>query len=275
MLEHLVFKGTQNRSAKEIASALESLGGSLDAYTAREHTCFQARVLDEHLDEAADVLADIVFRPALRSDDLNLERKVVLEEIAMVEDSPDDIVFELHNEALWGGASVRLLDPRHARVRREPCSVDAVRALHAAGLSPVADRRGGERQHRARRPCSPRCERTGWHDIARGDDTRLSRAAARGGAGARPAHRARFAADAPRVRFVDRLARGSAPLSADADRHAARRRHELAAVPAHSRGTRPRVLGLHVPELPRARGHARRVRRHRARDRGAGDRRGA
>ncbi|MFI5243622.1 MAG: M16 family metallopeptidase, partial [Gemmatimonadales bacterium] len=65
LLEHLVFKGTERRSAHEIASSLESLGGSLDAYTAREHTCFQARVLDDHLPQAADVLADLVFRPLL------------------------------------------------------------------------------------------------------------------------------------------------------------------------------------------------------------------
>jgi predicted Zn-dependent peptidase len=102
LLEHMVFKGTARRSAREIALSLESLGGSLDAYTSREHTVFQGRVLDEHLREAADVIADLVFRPALRQDDLNLERKVVLEEIAMVEDTPDDLVFELHNAALWG-----------------------------------------------------------------------------------------------------------------------------------------------------------------------------
>src|SRR4051794_13309357 len=64
MLEHMVFKGTHNRSAKDIALALEVLGGSLDAYTAREHTSFQARVLDEHLPQAADVIADLIFRPA-------------------------------------------------------------------------------------------------------------------------------------------------------------------------------------------------------------------
>ena len=64
--EHLVFKGTEQRSAHQIASSLESLGGSLDAYTAREHTCFQARILDEHLGEATDVLADLIFRPSLR-----------------------------------------------------------------------------------------------------------------------------------------------------------------------------------------------------------------
>lgn len=102
LLEHMVFKGTPTRSAKDIALSLEALGGSLDAYTSREHTVFQARVLDEHLREAADVIADIVFRPTLKAPDLTLERKVVLEEIGMVEDTPDDLVFELHNSALWG-----------------------------------------------------------------------------------------------------------------------------------------------------------------------------
>jgi predicted Zn-dependent peptidase len=102
LLEHMVFKGTRHRSAREIALSLESLGGSLDAFTAREHTSFQARVLDEHLGAAAGVLYDLIFDPTLREADLELERKVVLEEIAMVEDTPDDIVFELHNAQLWG-----------------------------------------------------------------------------------------------------------------------------------------------------------------------------
>jgi predicted Zn-dependent peptidase len=102
LLEHMVFKGTERRSAREIARALESVGGSLDAYTSREHTAYQARVLDEHLPLAADVIGDLVFHPVLRDEDLALERRVVLEEIAMVEDTPDDLVFELHNETLWG-----------------------------------------------------------------------------------------------------------------------------------------------------------------------------
>ena len=101
LLEHMVFKGTERRSAREIAMALESLGGSLDAYTSREHTSFQARVLDEHVAEALDVLADLVLSPALRDGDLELEREVVLEEIATVEDTPDDLVFELHGQQLW------------------------------------------------------------------------------------------------------------------------------------------------------------------------------
>src|SRR5215467_11902642 len=69
LLEHMVFKGTERRTAHEIALSLEALGGSLDAYTSREHTVYQGRVLDEHLAEAADVIADIVFRPALRASD--------------------------------------------------------------------------------------------------------------------------------------------------------------------------------------------------------------
>ncbi|HVD61220.1 MAG TPA: pitrilysin family protein, partial [Gemmatimonadaceae bacterium] len=102
LLEHMVFKGTESRSAKDIAVALESVGGSLDAYTSREHTAYQARVLDEHVAIAADVLADLIFRPSLRATDLELERKVVLEEISTVEDTPDDLVFELHGARLWG-----------------------------------------------------------------------------------------------------------------------------------------------------------------------------
>lgn len=102
LLEHMVFKGTGRRNARDIALVLERLGGSLDAYTTREHTCFSARVLDEHLDTAIDVLADLVLNPLLRAEDLDLEREVVLEEISTVEDTPDDLIFDLHATALWG-----------------------------------------------------------------------------------------------------------------------------------------------------------------------------
>jgi predicted Zn-dependent peptidase len=135
LLEHMVFKGSECRSAKEIALALESLGGSLDAYTGREHTSYQARVLDEHLPQAADVIFDLMFRPALRQADLDLERGVVLEELSMVEDTPDDIVFELHGEALWGehpfGYSI-LGTPDTVRA----LGVDDLRELHARAYCP-------------------------------------------------------------------------------------------------------------------------------------------
>ncbi|HUG41444.1 MAG TPA: pitrilysin family protein [Longimicrobiales bacterium] len=101
LLEHMVFKGTGGRSARDIAVVLERLGGSLDAYTSREHTSYQARVLDADLDTALEVVTDLVADPLLRDEDLELEREVVLEEISTVEDTPDDMVFELHTEALW------------------------------------------------------------------------------------------------------------------------------------------------------------------------------
>ena len=101
LLEHMVFKGTERRTAREIALALEVRGGSLDAYTSRDTTAFQARVVDADLPRAVDVLTDLVRRPALRQADLDLERNVILEEINTVLDTPDDLVFDLSSEALW------------------------------------------------------------------------------------------------------------------------------------------------------------------------------
>jgi len=136
LLEHMVFKGTESRSAREIALSLERLGGSLDAYTSREHTAYQARVLDEHVGIAADVLADLVFRPTLRYADLVLERKVIIEEIGMVEDTPDDLVFELHNAALWGahpyGYSIL-----GSRETISALGVRDLRALHGRAYHPA------------------------------------------------------------------------------------------------------------------------------------------
>ena len=135
LLEHMVFKGTERRSTREIALALESVGGVLDAYTSREHTVYQARCLDEHLERAADVVHDIVFRPALREGDLDLERKVVLDEIALVDDTPDDLVFELHNAALWGDHpyGYSILGTRETVTA---LGVADLRHLHAVGYRP-------------------------------------------------------------------------------------------------------------------------------------------
>src|SRR5213596_4271022 len=101
LLEHMVFKGTERRTAQQIALALEARGGSLDAYTSRDTTAFHARVLDADLPRALDVLTDLVSNPVLRTSDLELERKVVLEEINTVEDTPDDQVFDLSYKTLW------------------------------------------------------------------------------------------------------------------------------------------------------------------------------
>jgi hypothetical protein len=94
-IEHLVFKGTETRTAREIALSMDSVGGQIDAFTSKEYTCFYAKVLDQHVEEAVDLLADIVQRPLFDAEELERERQVVLEEIRMVEDSPDDLIYDL------------------------------------------------------------------------------------------------------------------------------------------------------------------------------------
>jgi predicted Zn-dependent peptidase len=166
MLEHMVFKGTPRRNAKELALALETLGGSLDAYTAREHTAYQAKVLDEHLPQAADVIADLVLRPLLRASDLALERKVVLEEINTVDDTPDDLVFELHNAQLWGrhpyGYSIL-----GTRQTVGALSADDLRALHQRAYHPeqIVVAAAGNVEHDA---LVDTLDATGWADVMPG-----------------------------------------------------------------------------------------------------------
>ncbi len=100
-LEHLLFKGTETRSASEIAHAIESVGGDMNAFTTQEYTAFYVRVPDDHLAVAADILSAVVWSPAFRSEEVDSERQVILEEIRMRDDTPDDIVHELFAEALY------------------------------------------------------------------------------------------------------------------------------------------------------------------------------
>jgi predicted Zn-dependent peptidase len=100
-IEHLLFKGTENRSAEDIARAIDSVGGALDAFTSRENTCLYAKVLGEHLPLALDLLSDLVLHPRLDPEDIEKERRVVLEEIKMVEDDPDDLIHDLFAQQFW------------------------------------------------------------------------------------------------------------------------------------------------------------------------------
>jgi predicted Zn-dependent peptidase len=100
-VEHMLFKGTATRSAEDIAQAIDSIGGQLDAFTAKEYASYYIKVLDEHLPLAIDILSDIVLNPAFSPDDVEREKKVVLEEIKMVEDTPDDLVHELFTQGFW------------------------------------------------------------------------------------------------------------------------------------------------------------------------------
>ena len=100
-VEHMLFKGTATRTAEDIAQQIDSIGGQLDAFTAKEYASYYIKVLDEHLPLAIDILADIVRNPAFSPDDIEREKKVVVEEIKMVEDTPDDLVHELFTQGFW------------------------------------------------------------------------------------------------------------------------------------------------------------------------------
>ncbi len=102
-VEHMLFKGTASRTAEGLAQEIDSIGGHLDAFTAKEYASYYIKVLDEHLPIAVDLLSDLVLNPALREADVTREQKVVLEEIKMVEDTPDDLVHELFTQQFWEG----------------------------------------------------------------------------------------------------------------------------------------------------------------------------
>ena len=102
-IEHLLFKGTETRSARDIALVIDSVGGNMDAFTSKEYTCFYFKVLDEHLDVAVDLLSDIVRRPRFAPEEIEKERKVIYEEIKMVEDTPDELVYDMFSEAFYAG----------------------------------------------------------------------------------------------------------------------------------------------------------------------------
>jgi predicted Zn-dependent peptidase len=132
LLEHMVFKGTERRTARELALELEVRGGGLDAFTGRDYTSYQAHVLDADLPLAVEILTDLVRRPLLTASDLESERNVILEEINGVADTPDDLVFELHARALWPSHpyGYSILGTRESL---EAISAEDLRSLHQAG----------------------------------------------------------------------------------------------------------------------------------------------
>ncbi len=121
-LEHLLFKGTDARSAVEIAEAVESVGGDMNAFTTQELTVFYVRVPDECLPLAIEILSDIVWRPALRESDVDAERQVILEEIRMRDDAPEDLVHDLFAGAIFPG------HPIGREVIGAPATINAMRS---------------------------------------------------------------------------------------------------------------------------------------------------
>jgi len=124
-VEHMLFKGTTSRSAQQIAQEIDSIGGQLDAFTAKEYASYYIKVLDEHLPLALDLLSDLVMRPAFEPADVDKEQSVILEEIKMVEDAPDDLVHEVFAQQFWS---------RHPLGRPILGTPDTVSSFTSSGL---------------------------------------------------------------------------------------------------------------------------------------------
>lgn len=106
--EHMLFKGTKNRTGKEIAEFIDNIGGELNAFTETEYTCYYVRTLDKHLIQAVDILSDLINNPIFQDDDIENEKKVISEEIKMYMDSPEDLVYDMLNECMFRGTSLSL-----------------------------------------------------------------------------------------------------------------------------------------------------------------------
>jgi predicted Zn-dependent peptidase len=130
-VEHMLFKGTTSRSAKDIAETIDGIGGQLDAFTSKEYAGYYIKVLDEHLPVAIALLSDMIMRPALAPADVLKEQQVILEEIKMVEDTPDDLVHEVFSQQFW---------PRHPLGRPILGTADTVSAFTSAELRAYFDR---------------------------------------------------------------------------------------------------------------------------------------
>jgi len=137
-LEHLVFKATAHRNTTEIAQVVDMLGGDVDAFTGKEYTSFYAHVLDEQVDLALDLLTDIVTSPRFSDEDLEMERRVILEEIKMVEDTPDDLVHEIFVTAFWPdhplGRPILGTEETVARLKRQQIEEHYAETFHPTNL---------------------------------------------------------------------------------------------------------------------------------------------
>jgi predicted Zn-dependent peptidase len=125
-IEHLLFKGTETRTARDIALIIDSVGGQMDAFTTKENTCFYFKVLDRHVDVAVDLLSDIVRHPKFQPDDIEKERKVIYEEIKMVDDTADELVYDIFSEAFYGD---------HPLGRPIQGTMESVARMQVGGLS--------------------------------------------------------------------------------------------------------------------------------------------
>lgn len=105
-IEHMLFKGTSKRSAKDIADQMDAIGGQMNAFTTKQMTCYHTRILDENFDKALEIMADMFLNSTFDENEMAKEKKVIIEEINMYEDTPEELVFEIMNEKVWKGSSI-------------------------------------------------------------------------------------------------------------------------------------------------------------------------
>ena len=146
-LEHLLFKGTRRRTAEEISVTIESVGGDLNAYTAKEHTCFYGRVVDSDAARAVDVLSDMITSSLITTADVAGERAVILDEIAMHADDPGEVAHELISAALFGDAGAGCPGDRYAGVGHR---ADPLTSCPALGPALPSRRPRGSRDRKRR-----------------------------------------------------------------------------------------------------------------------------
>ena len=254
-LEHLLFKGTSTRSALDISIALDAVGGEFNAFTAKEYTCFHARVLDEDLPLAVDVLGDMITSSLLTPEDVEAERDVILDEIAMHDDDPDDVVHNLFAEQACGrGHAAGPPDRRHRRSRSTRSPVRRSHASTARHYRPATmvvavagnvDHAALVEQVRAA---------FGRNDFLAGDERPVAAARRRPA----PCRCTRARSGDPALRAGQRRARHGGhppqrrpPLRPRRAQHRARRRHVEPAVPGGPRAPRAGLLGLLLRQPPR------------------------
>jgi predicted Zn-dependent peptidase len=278
-LEHLLFKGTASRTALDIASAMDAVGGEFNAFTEKEHTCFYATVLDRDVALAVDIISDVVLNATVSARDIAVERSVVLEEIAMRDDDPADLVHDEFASTLFGdtplgrpilgsvesiGALTRRQIAGYYQRRYTPDAmvVSVAGNVEHGEVVRLVRRAFADRLDPAATPIAPRAPHPGVAVTAPSvsvvpDDTEQANIVL----GTHGVSR-----HDPRRRAVGRPGR----------------RHELATVPAHPRGAGTRILGLFIHQRVCRRGAVRRLRglparqgRRGARPHGRGARRGS
>ena len=249
-LEHLLFKGTQRRTALEISAAIEAVGGETNAFTTKEYTCYYARVLDADLPLAIDVMCDLVIDSVLAESDVETERGVILEEIAMHDDEPGDEVHDLFAEALYGdhplgrliSGTVETISPMTPPADPDLLPAPLRRAVHCGRGGrqprPRAGGRAGPGGVRPPRLGSTRGRADAAARLARAGAAAPARAAGCGCATRTPNRRTSCSA-APALARDDERRFALGVLN-----NAARRRHVVAPVPGDPRAAWPGLLGL-------------------------------